>query len=107
MEIPTGNKLIICQKWEEIERGWGTRPDGFSLHVSIESLKKLIVQQRQLAEEYPEEFSVPDGQSYPYETDDATYQVLVDNGGSKWYPRGYSYPHGSVGGWQPSSIGRS
>lgn len=101
MEIAKGDKLVICQKWEEIERGWGTRPDGFSLHVSLESLKALIERQRQAAENFPQEFSVPDGQSYPYEVDDTTYAELVDNGGSKWYPRGYDYPEGSIGGWQP------
>lgn len=25
---------VICQKWEESERGWGTRPNGYSLHLA-------------------------------------------------------------------------
>lgn len=24
---------VYCQLWEESERGWGTRPDGYSLHI--------------------------------------------------------------------------
>ena len=30
---------ILLQFWEESERGWGTRPDGASLHINISSLK--------------------------------------------------------------------
>jgi len=26
---------VICQEWEESERGWGVRPDGYSLHLSV------------------------------------------------------------------------
>jgi hypothetical protein len=26
--------LVVCQDWEESERGWGTRPDGFTLHLT-------------------------------------------------------------------------
>lgn len=31
---------VFMQLWEESERGWGTRPDGCSLHLSIE--EKII-----------------------------------------------------------------
>ena len=27
---------VICQGWEESEAGWGVRPDGFSLHLTLE-----------------------------------------------------------------------
>ncbi len=27
-------RTVIVQKWEETERDWGERPDGFSLHLS-------------------------------------------------------------------------
>lgn len=27
---------IYCQDWEESERGWGVRPDGFTLHLTLE-----------------------------------------------------------------------
>jgi hypothetical protein len=29
-------KSIYLQAWEESERGWGVRPDGFSLHLTRE-----------------------------------------------------------------------
>lgn len=35
-------KVAICQVWEETERGWGSRPDGCSLHLTNEQLKKYI-----------------------------------------------------------------
>jgi len=27
---------VCCQIWEESERGWGTKSDGYSLHLSLE-----------------------------------------------------------------------
>jgi hypothetical protein len=27
---------VICQKWEESERDWGIRPDGYSIHLTEE-----------------------------------------------------------------------
>jgi hypothetical protein len=32
-------KPIVIQEWEETERGWGCRPDGFSLHLTIADAK--------------------------------------------------------------------
>ena len=33
----TVTKEVVAVQWEESERGWGVRPDGCSLHVSVES----------------------------------------------------------------------
>lgn len=30
---------VIVQDWEESERGWGPRPDGFTLHLTLEACK--------------------------------------------------------------------
>lgn len=35
---------MVCQKWKEVELGWGERPDGFSLHVSEEDRQQFIKQ---------------------------------------------------------------
>jgi hypothetical protein len=35
------NKVIL-QFWEESERGWGTRPDGCSLHLDINSRNSYV-----------------------------------------------------------------
>jgi hypothetical protein len=33
---------VIAQDWEESERGWGTRPDGFTLHLTAEACKAYV-----------------------------------------------------------------
>ena len=35
-------KKVYLQYWEESERGWGVRPDGCSLHLTMEEQKKYI-----------------------------------------------------------------
>lgn len=35
-------KKVFLQHWEESERGWGIRPDGCSLHYSLEDRKKYV-----------------------------------------------------------------
>lgn len=35
-------KNVILQYWEESERGWGTRPDGCSIHLNLNEYKKYI-----------------------------------------------------------------
>lgn len=36
----TLTKEVVAVQWEESERGWGVRPDGCSLHVSVEEAKE-------------------------------------------------------------------
>ena len=33
---------VVCQYWEESERGWGVRPDGCSLHLTEADRKQFI-----------------------------------------------------------------
>ena len=33
---------IWCVNWTEYERGWGSRPDGHTLHLTKESAEKYI-----------------------------------------------------------------
>jgi len=35
-------KKVYLQYWEESERGWGVRPDGCSLHLTLEEHKKYV-----------------------------------------------------------------
>ncbi len=32
---------VIAQAWEESERGWGVRPDGVSLHLTLNDCQKF------------------------------------------------------------------
>jgi hypothetical protein len=102
-EIPKGDHIVIGQNWEEVERGWGVRPDGFSLHVSLESLKKWVDHFREQRRAYPDEFTVQDGEPYPVEVDDATLREIAVRG-FKFYGREYRYPEGNNGSWRQIMI---
>jgi hypothetical protein len=36
------NPTVIVQNWEESERGWGTRPDGFTVHINCEQHRLYV-----------------------------------------------------------------
>lgn len=38
----TEKLAIILQRWEESERGWGTRPDGYTLHLTNSDRDKFV-----------------------------------------------------------------
>lgn len=33
---------VFCYEWEETERGWGSRPDGLSLHATDEGARAYL-----------------------------------------------------------------
>mgnify|MGYP001573228924 CR=1 FL=1 len=48
--------------WEESERGWGTRPDGCSLHLTEEDYRKFVnMYWKGMPNEVPDEYSRPAG----------------------------------------------
>ena len=54
--------LCIAQRWEESERGWGVRPDGYSLHRTEEDLKAFIkAHWDSLPDDPPDCYSRPSG----------------------------------------------
>lgn len=34
-------RTVVRQDWEESERGWGVRPDGYTLHLTVEDCEKF------------------------------------------------------------------
>ena len=57
--------LVVVQPWSEFERGWGCRPDGYSLHLTEEdrvSFIKGYTANRTGAAPY--EYDAPDGSPY-------------------------------------------
>jgi hypothetical protein len=53
---------IVYVSWEESERGWGTRPDGCSLHLTEFDYKVFLKDYwRGMPEEVPDEYSRPAG----------------------------------------------
>ena len=103
------NKVIV-QKWEESERGWGTRPDGFSLHLTESDRQKFVEEywerQQAASPEPPDEYSRTDGTPYEAEVDDDTYERVKK---SKYGIRDIGDPpgHGGSDGWVPMSSGGS
>ena len=72
----------LCQQWEESERGWGTRPDGFTLHLDTAThtrfVKAFLDRQRNLlGEKTPDEYTRQMGSPYSVEVDEDVYQKLL------------------------------
>ena len=91
--------IAICQIWEESERGWGIRPDGYSLHINKTEANTFAAKFLKWQHEYfeskgimdtPEEYTRKCGE--PYETlisKEAYNQLLVDKSMrfyDKYYP---------------------
>lgn len=61
---------VVIQKWEESEAGWGTRPDGISIHTTMEECKKFRTQfwenekKRNPSGVTPNEYSREDGEPF-------------------------------------------
>ena len=100
--MDSGEKCeVICQKWEESERGWGTRPDGYSLHLTDEDRKAYIQGYwAGMPDSTPDEYSRPDGTPYRCEVDRETFEKVK---ASKHGVRFHDSPPGSGGtdGWVP------
>jgi hypothetical protein len=91
---------LICQKWEESERGWGTRPDGYSLHLTNHDRVCYIQDYwSEMPDTAPEEYSRPDGTPYVVSVDQTTYEQVVSSGGSRRYCE--TAPSGGCDGWMP------
>lgn len=82
-------RIVICQKWAEYEKGWGDRPDGYSLHLTEEDRKAYIDGYwARMPNEAPAEYSSPDGTPYACEVDEATYEkVRASKNGIRFYDR--------------------
>lgn len=63
---------VLIQKWEESERGWGTRPDGYSIHQSEEDRQAYIREymKGRDPDDVPDEYDRTDGAPYWCEIDD-------------------------------------
>lgn len=73
-------KTVWCQVWEESERGWGCRPDGFSLHATREDVDKYIKEYwTGMPKEVPDEYSRPCGEPYEIQITAADYKKTFKN----------------------------
>ncbi|MBI2047775.1 MAG: hypothetical protein HYT27_01415 [Parcubacteria group bacterium] len=98
--------ICICQKWEESERGWGTRPDGYSLHLTDEDREQYIKDYwKQMPNEVPDEYSRPDGTPYSCLINTKTYrQIKKSKNGIRLFSEDYP-GSGGVDGWVSMQYG--
>jgi hypothetical protein len=68
---------VLRQDWEESERGWGTRPDGYSLHLHEDDREAFIkAYWDSMPDHAPAEYSRPSGGVRQERVDAATYAEL-------------------------------
>lgn len=70
-------KTLWRQNWLESERGWGIRPDGYSLHTTRGDVDAYIAQYWDgMPDTVPDEYSRPDGEPYQVEVEMTPELVL-------------------------------
>lgn len=70
-------KPVVKQQWDESERGWGRRPDGYSLHLTIADAKAYIAEYwARMPKEVPDCYSMPDGDPFVVDVSDDEYKLI-------------------------------
>jgi hypothetical protein len=70
---------VVIVKWEESELGWGVRPDGYSLHLTVGDSKAFIDDYwKSMPDEVPEEYSRPSlsSNATAVDVDEKTYKKI-------------------------------
>lgn len=89
--------VVIVQNWMELERGWGTRPDGFTVHASVEARNTHAQWYHatfNASAVVPDEYTTTSGDAFPVDADDAVAAAIaaapngVVNGNGTWWPVG-------------------
>lgn len=80
----------ILQQWAESERGWGgggARPDGYSLHATVEDKIAFVEAYWDLMpNETPDEYSYPIGDPIPVTVSEFWFNKIKESGkGLYWY----------------------
>lgn len=80
--------VVICQNWVESEAGWGTRPDGMTIHKNLADHAAFIKAywDKQPKGPTPAEYSRPDGQPFEVELNakDKIYSKLIKSKNGIW-----------------------
>lgn len=82
-----GLENVVYVSWEESERGWGTRPDGFSLHLTRNDFKEFERDYwGRMPNEVPDEYSRPAGDPTDVKVDMGLYkQIAKSKNGIRCY----------------------
>jgi hypothetical protein len=71
----------------ECETGWGTRPDGYTLHKTMEDRKAYVDEYwAKMPDKMPAEFSSPDGNPQTVTVDEQNYQEVIGSRNGVWRP---------------------
>lgn len=74
------------QEWIESERGWGQRPDGYSLHSSKEEYDKYIKEYwEKMPKHTPEVYSTPSGVLKLVEISEKEFKALKKKPSLRFY----------------------
>jgi hypothetical protein len=75
-------------EWEESELGWGTRPDGFSFHRTMEDALKFVdAYWAQMPDEAPSDYSRPVGSPRLIEVSQSLHDFITKYGDSWLLPK--------------------
>lgn len=81
-KLGVGLRLVVCQDWEESERGWGVRPDGFTLHLTREDRDAYVKGYNDTYNNLPsapDEYTRTSGDPRVIQVDEGTYWKLVSH----------------------------
>ena len=81
--MPDKPKLeeVIYVSWEESERGWGTRPDGCSLHLTEDNFQTFLKEYwDRMPEQVPHEYSRPAGKPVIAYASQSLYKGIQESG---------------------------
>ncbi len=78
---------VLRQDWLESERGWGQRPDGYSLHLTESDRQRYVTEYwGRMPDEVPDEYSRPDGSPVRIDVDELLYaQVKASKNGLRFW----------------------
>ena len=63
-QTPKKKYPVVQVQWDESERGWGVRPDGYSFHLNEEDAKAFIKEYwSKMPDSVPDEYSRPENES--------------------------------------------
>lgn len=90
-------RTVVAQDWEESERGWGVRPDGFTLHLTTQARDAYVKHYNETYNNLPsapDEYTRVSGEPKMVEVSEKIYRKLVKhkdkNGlwgsGASWCP---------------------
>jgi len=71
---------VIYVSWEESERGWGTRPDGCSLHLTETDYRKFEkAYWAEMPNYIPDEYSRPGGNPERVSVSETLYEQIKES----------------------------